>query len=104
MTAHDAPRVDGAYDGEFWDLRLYIAGQSPRSLAALNNLTALCEQYLAGRYAIEVLDLVEHPSLARRDDILAIPTLVRNLPTPLRKFIGDLSDSERLMTGLGVVS
>ena len=102
MTGVETPGVGVAYKGEFWDLRLYVAGQSPKSLAALSNLTALCERYLAGRYTIEVLDLIEHPSLARRDDILAIPTLVRSLPSPLRKFIGDLSDAERVMSGLGV--
>jgi len=79
---------------------LYVAGQSPKSLRALTNLTTLCEEHLAGRYEIEIVDLVEQPSLARSDDILAIPTLVRRLPAPLRKIIGDLSNTERVLVGL----
>jgi circadian clock protein KaiB len=85
---------------QFWYLRLYVAGQSPRSLTAFANLTALCEEHLAGHYEIEIIDLVEHPSLARSDDILAVPTLVRRLPEPLRKVIGDLSSTERALVGL----
>ena len=85
---------------DVWRLCLYVAGQSPRSLRAFANLKELCEEHLAGRYEIEVIDLVEHPSLARSDDILAIPTLVRRSPAPLRKIIGDLSDSERVLAGL----
>jgi circadian clock protein KaiB len=85
---------------EVWALRLYVAGQSPKSLHALANLTSLCEEHLAGRYEIENIDLVEHPTLARSDDILAIPTLVRRLPAPLRKIIGDLSNTERVLVGL----
>ena len=81
-------------------LRLYVAGQSPRSLRALCNLKALCMEHLDGRCEIEIIDLVEHPSLARSDDILAIPTLVRSLPEPLRKIIGDLSDTELVLVGL----
>jgi circadian clock protein KaiB len=81
-------------------LRLYIAGQSPKSLRAFTNLTTLCEEHLAGRYEIEVVDLVENPALASADDILAIPTLVRRLPSPLRKIIGDLSNTERVLVGL----
>jgi circadian clock protein KaiB len=85
---------------EMWHLRLYIAGQSPKSLHAFANLKRLCEEHLAGRYEIEVVDLVEHPARARSDDILAIPTLVRRLPAPLRKIIGDLSNTERVLVGL----
>jgi circadian clock protein KaiB len=96
-----AATVEG--DG-MWQLRLYVAGQSPKSLRAFANLTALCEEHLAGRYEIEVVDLVEHPSLARSDDILAIPTLVRRLPVPLRKVIGDLSNTERVLVGLRLKS
>ncbi len=81
-------------------LRLYVAGSSPKSLDAIDNLKSLCERYLAGRYEIEVIDLVENPQLARSDDILAIPTLVRRLPAPLRKIIGDLSNTERVLVGL----
>lgn len=94
--------VDDPVRLESWRLRLYVAGQSPKSLLALSNLKALCEQHLAGRYEIEIVDLVEQPSLARGDDILAIPTLVRRLPGPLRKIIGDLSDTERVLVGLSI--
>jgi circadian clock protein KaiB len=87
-------------DADFWHLRLYVAGQSPKSLRAFANLRALCEAHLAGRYEIEIVDLVEQPSLARTDDILAVPTLVRRLPPPLRRIIGDLSDADRVMVGL----
>jgi circadian clock protein KaiB len=87
-------------EDELWYLRLYVAGQSPKSLRAFVNLKTLCEDHLAGHYEIEVIDLVEDPSLARGDDILAIPTLVRRLPAPLRKIIGDLSDTERVLVGL----
>ncbi|MEA2486135.1 MAG: circadian clock protein KaiB [Actinomycetota bacterium] len=87
---------------EHWHLRLYVAGQSPKSLQAFANLTNLCEEYLPGRYEIELIDLVEHPALARTDDIVAIPTLVRRLPEPLRKVIGDLSDTERVLVSLRV--
>jgi circadian clock protein KaiB len=87
---------------EQWELRLYVAGQSPKSLRAFVNLQRLCEMHLAGRYEIEVVDLVEHPSLARSDDILAIPTLVRRAPEPSRKIIGDLSDAERVVASLRI--
>ena len=85
-----------------WDLRLYVAGQTPRSLAALANLKRICEQYLEKRYSVEVVDLVRNPQLARKDQILAIPTLVRNLPSPMRKIIGDLSNTEKVLLGLEV--
>jgi len=85
---------------ERWDLRLYTAGQSPKSLAALSNLKRICDQHLAGRYSIEVIDLMKNPRLAKDDEIIAIPTLVRKLPAPLRKIIGDLSDEERALVGL----
>lgn len=85
---------------DIWDLRLYVAGETPKSVAALANLMAFCEQHLAGRYTLEVIDLVEHPGLARVDQILAIPTLVRRLPAPVRKVIGDLSKTERIFLGL----
>lgn len=85
---------------ERWDLRLYIAGQTPRSLAAFANLKQLCESHLAGKYHIEVIDLVKTPQLARGDQIIAIPTLVRRLPRPLSKIIGDLSNTERVLVGL----
>ncbi len=83
-----------------WQLRLYVAGQTPRAMTALENLKRLCEEHLAGRYKIEVIDLIKNPQLARGDQILAIPTLVRKLPTPMKKIIGDLSDKERVLVGL----
>jgi circadian clock protein KaiB len=83
-----------------WDLRLYVAGQTPKSLAAFANLKKLCEQHLAGDYRIEVIDLLEQPQLADGDQIVAIPTLVRKLPEPIRKIIGDLSNTERVLVGL----
>ncbi len=83
-----------------WILRLYVAGQSGRSASALSNLEAVCEERLAGRYRIEVVDLVKQPQLARGDQIVALPTLVRRLPPPMKKIIGDLSDQERLLVGL----
>ena len=86
----------------FWELRLYIAGQSRKSLQAVINLKQICEVHLPGRYSIEVVDLVQHPNLARADQILAIPTLVRKLPAPMRKIIGDLSNREKVLVGLDV--
>jgi len=88
---------------EVWDLRLYVAGETPKSVAALANLKTFCEAHLAGRYKIEVIDLVEHPGLARIDQILAIPTLVRRRPSPVRKIIGDLSNTERVFKGLELI-
>ena len=85
---------------ERWDLRLYTAGQSPKSLTALSNLKRICDEHLAGRYSIEVIDLMKNPRLAKDDEIIAIPTLVRKLPEPLRRIIGDLSDEERALVGL----
>lgn len=85
---------------EVWELRLYIAGQTPRSVAAFANLKKLCEEHLPGRYQIEVIDLIEHPQLAAGDQIVAIPTLVRKLPEPLRRIVGDLSNTERTLVGL----
>jgi len=85
---------------EVWELRLYVAGQTPKSITAFNNLKLLCEEHLAGRYRIEVIDLLVNPKLARDDQILAIPTLVRKLPDPIRRIIGDLSDTERTLVGL----
>lgn len=96
------PTVEAAEQGEFWDLRLYVAGQTPKSVAALANLKRFCEEHLSGKYRIEVVDLVQNPQLARSDQILAIPTLVRRLPEPIRKIIGDLSNEERVLVGLDV--
>jgi circadian clock protein KaiB len=86
--------------GEFWKLRLYIAGQTPKSVTAFANLKKICEQHLAGRYRIEVIDLLKQPQLAAGDQIVAIPTLVRKLPEPLRRIVGDLSNTERTLVGL----
>ena len=86
--------------GRHYDLRLYVAGQSPKSLAAFANLKELCEVHLAGKYRIEVIDLVKKPQLARDDQIIAIPTLVRRLPQPVRKIIGDLCDPRKTLIGL----
>lgn len=83
-----------------YELRLYVAGQTPRSVEAFANLKKICEEHLKGNYSIEVIDLIENPKLARGDQILAIPTLVRKLPEPIRKIIGNLSDTERVLIGL----
>jgi circadian clock protein KaiB len=83
-----------------WELRLYVAGQTAKSLTAFENLKKICEEYLAGQYHIEVIDLLEQPQLARGDQIIALPTLVRKLPVPIRKIIGDLSNTERVLVGL----
>ena len=85
-----------------WELRLYVAGQTPKSLAAFANLKKICDEHLAGQYHIEVIDLLKKPRLASGDQILAIPTLVRKLPEPIRKIIGDLSDTERVLVGLNL--
>jgi circadian clock protein KaiB len=84
-------------------LRLYVAGQTPKSVAAVANLKKICEEHLAGRYEIQLIDLLENPQLARGDQILAIPTLVRKLPLPVRRIIGDLSNTERVLIGLDLV-
>ena len=94
---HPAP---GHGTDRLWHLRLYVAGQTPRSLAAFANLKKICESHLKGRYRIEVVDLLDQPNLSKGDQILAIPTLVRKLPVPMRKIIGDLSDTERVLIGL----
>jgi circadian clock protein KaiB len=95
-------RSGGANVDDMWYLRLYVAGHSPRSLHAFANLTRLCEQHLAGSYELETIDLVEHPTRAREDDILAVPTLVRRLPTPVHKIVGDLSNTGRVLSALRV--
>jgi circadian clock protein KaiB len=95
-----SPGLDDEGGDEVWRFRLYVAGQSPKSLLAIANLERLCKEHLVGRYEIETVDLVEHPALARDDDIIAIPTLVRRLPAPLRKVIGDLSNTSRVAVGL----
>jgi circadian clock protein KaiB len=89
-------------NGRYVELRLYVAGQSPKSLAALANLKKFCAEHLDGQYELQVIDLVKTPQLAQNDQILAIPTLVRKLPVPMRKIIGDLSDSSRVLVGLNL--
>jgi circadian clock protein KaiB len=89
-----------ASDPECWHLRLYVAGQSPKSLTAYGNLVRICEEHLEERFDIEIVDLVENPELAAGDEIVAIPTLVRRLPAPMRKIIGDLSNSDKVLVGL----
>ncbi len=108
MSAKQRMMWDGSYDNpvsdqrddDFFILRLYVAGQTARSLAAFANLKGICEEHLAGKYKIEVIDLLENPQLAKGDQILAIPTLVRRLPPPIKKIIGDLSNTERVLVGL----
>jgi circadian clock protein KaiB len=86
-----------------WELRLYVAGQTSKSMAAFSNLKKLCEEHLQGQYRIEVIDLLENPALAKGDQIFAIPTLVRKLPEPIKKIIGDLSNKERVLVGLNLI-
>jgi|SRR4026207_1122658 circadian clock protein KaiB len=100
-TNGSSGRLDGGDPGR-WNLRLYVAGQTPRSLTAFKNLKDICEQYLKDKYHIEVIDLMENPTLARGDQILAVPTLVRKLPQPIRKIIGDLSNTEKVLVGLDI--
>jgi circadian clock protein KaiB len=95
--------VGTAPDGDdIFELKLYVAGQTPKSKAALENLRKICEEHLRGRYRLEVVDLALNPALARTDKILAIPTLVRSLPTPISRIIGDLSDREQVLMGLNI--
>jgi circadian clock protein KaiB len=96
MSVADAKQAPAAH----WLLRLYIAGQTPKSLTAVSNLHRICEEHLEGQYEVEVIDLLKTPQLAEGDKIVAIPTLVRALPQPIRKIIGDLSDTEKALVGL----
>jgi circadian clock protein KaiB len=102
VAAKPKPGPPPAASENFFHLRLYIAGQTRKSLQAVANLTKICEAHLPGRYSIEVIDLLEHPQLARGDQILAIPTLVRKLPSPIKKIIGDLSRTDKVLLGLDV--
>jgi circadian clock protein KaiB len=86
-----------------WELKLYVAGKTPKSIAAINNLKKYCEEYMKGRYKVEVIDLLENPQLAEVDQIFAVPTLVRKVPVPIRKIIGDLSNKEKVLVGLNIV-
>ncbi len=92
----------GRSNPNFWKLRLYVAGHTPKSISAFDNLKKLCEEHLKGKYHIEVIDLLKNPQLARGDQIVAVPTLVRKLPPPLKKIIGDLSNTVRVLVGLDV--
>jgi circadian clock protein KaiB len=99
-----APPASADTAGDMWELRLYIAGSTPKSLAAFSNLKRFCEEHLPGQYKIEVVDLAKNPQLAKTDQILAIPTLVRKLPAPMRKIIGDLSDKGKVLLGFDLQS
>lgn len=94
------PKPASGAQPALWELRLYVAGHTAKSIAALNNLKQICEEHLAGKYNIEVVDLLENPQLAKGDEIVALPTLVRKLPRPIRKIIGNLSDTEKVLVGL----
>jgi circadian clock protein KaiB len=96
------PAAEAPERPEIWHLRLYVAGQSPASLDAFANLKSVCEEHLAGRYDIEIIDLIEHPDLARSDGVLAVPTLVRHLPLPVHRIVGDLSDTRRVLDHLRI--
>jgi circadian clock protein KaiB len=105
MTGEKETQGEGDQEGaaeERWQLRLYVAGVTPKSLTAFANLRRICEEHLEGKYSIEVIDLMVNPQLAKGDQILAIPTLVRRLPEPVKKIIGDLSDTDRVLVGLDV--
>ena len=101
-TTRTRPCKPDPKEPEVWNLRLYVAGQTPKSIRAFDNLKAMCEEHLKGRYKIEVIDLRKNPQLARGDQIVAIPTLEIDLPQPVRKIIGDLSNTERVLIGLAV--
>jgi len=88
---------------QMWELRLYIAGKTPKSISALNNLNKYCEEHLKGKYKIEIIDLLLQPQLAEGDQIFAVPTLVRKVPVPIRKIIGDLSNEEKVLVGLNII-
>lgn len=99
-TEREDRPAGSAGEDDRWDLRLYVAGRTPKSLVAFANLTRICEEHLPGRYTIEVIDLLEQPHLAEGDEIIAIPTVVRKLPEPVKKIVGDLSNTERSLIGL----
>jgi circadian clock protein KaiB len=100
MSTETPDEAESTDDGGVFELRLYVAGQSPRSVRALDNLRKVCDEHLPGRYRVEVIDLTQNPSLARGDEIVAVPTLVRKLPEPIRRIIGDLSDTDKVLVGL----
>ncbi|HLH87662.1 MAG TPA: circadian clock KaiB family protein [Xanthobacteraceae bacterium] len=96
------PQVRDQVRAQGYNLRLYVAGQTPKSIAAIANLRRVCEQYLAGRYTIDIVDLMRDPGLAQRHQIIAVPTLIRELPEPIRRIIGDLSNTQRVLLGLDI--
>lgn len=98
------PEKKSISDSEIWQLRLYVAGQTPKSLTAFANLKKICEEYLQGQYRIEVIDLVKQPHLAKEDHIVALPTLVKKLPPPIKQIIGDLSNQEKVLIGLEITN
>jgi circadian clock protein KaiB len=102
VTPGKAKKAKADPTEEIWNLRLYVAGQTSKSIAAFANLTKICEEHLSGKYQIEVIDLLKNPQLAKGDQIIAIPTLVRKLPEPLKKIIGDLANTERVLVGLDI--
>lgn len=101
-TAKEAGRSRSRSGSALWELRLYVAGMTPTSIRAFENLKRICEEHLQGMYSIQVIDLLERPTLASGDQIIAVPTLVRRLPTPVKKIIGDLSNTQRVLVGLDV--
>jgi circadian clock protein KaiB len=103
MQLSEGRRASRSSDADTYRLRLYVAGQTPKSTLALTNLKQICEDHLQGRYEIEIVDLLANPQLAHGDQILAVPTLVRRLPEPIKKIIGDLSNTERVLVGLDLV-
>lgn len=103
MTGDSEFKIDGTEEtSEVWNLTLYVAGQTPKSLEAFSNLKIICETHLKGKYTIQVIDLVENPGLAKEDQVLAIPTLVRKLPEPVKKIIGTLANEEKVLVGLDI--
>lgn len=98
----ESPDEQPGEPSDLWEFKLYVAGHTPRSVTAIANLKALCEEHMPGRYKIDIIDLIERPELARTDQVVAIPTLVRKLPGPIRRIIGDLSNTERVLVGLQV--
>ncbi|MBD2682158.1 MULTISPECIES: circadian clock KaiB family protein [Nostoc] len=100
MESIDYQDKSSSAEIDTWELRLYVAGQTPKSLKAFTNLKKICEEHLGGKYRIEVIDLIENPQLAKGDQILALPTLVRKLPEPVKQIIGDLSNTEKVLVGL----
>ena len=104
MTINSQDEINLPEQEEMWELRLYVAGKSPKSLLAIANLQRICKENLGGRYRIEVIDLVEQPHIARKDQIIAVPTLIKKLPLPFKQIIGDLSNLEKVLHGLELIN